>query len=109
MGAIRFKKPPNMLYDRHNDKPTVLAVDAGADISAFNKLFVEDRQYTGTHVEATSFDGTQSTYPLAEVKCGVCSHEFVLKGIVVDIPPEEGGLTGYSVDTPTMKALLELS
>ena len=85
-------------------------MDTRTDISVFNKLFVEDHQYTGTHVEATSFDGTQSTYLLAEVKCGVGNfHEFVLKEMAIDMPLEEGGLIGYNVDTPTMKALLDLA
>ncbi len=109
IGAVRLKKPPNVLYGRLNDKPTVLVVDTGADICVFNKLFVEDHQYIGTYAEAISFDGTPTTYPLAEVKCSVGSHGFVLKGIVVDMPPEEGGLIGYNVDTSTMKALLDLA
>ena len=82
----------------------------GSIINPLFLLWTLGQTYVGSIVDATSFDWTQSTYPLAEVKCGISSHEFVLKGIVIDIPPEEGGLIDYNIDIPTtLKALLDLA
>ena len=104
-----FRKPPNIVYGTVNEIPTVLVVDTGADVLVFNKLFVEKHQNTGSVAEAISYNGEHTTYPIAEVPCTVGDKYFVLRGLVMEMGPEEGGLLGFNLDSKTMRDLLDLA